>query len=59
MERVLYGTWLRKHTPSPKMEFQNVFIDPDKDLFHMIVLLKHRAVLQKEGEVLGNLFVRV
>ena len=41
------------------MESQNVFVDPDQNFPHVIILLEHRAVLYQQREILCQVFIGI
>ena len=52
-------TWLSKYTQSTEMKFQDILVDPDQNLFHVVVLLEHGTILHEQGKILRKLLVGI
>ena len=52
-------TWLTKYAQSTEMKFQDILVDPDQNLFHVVVLLEHGTILYEQREILRKLLVGI
>ena len=58
-EEIKRLTWLSKHTQSTEVKFQDIFINPDQNFLHVVILLEHGTILHQQREILCQLLVRI